>query len=157
MAVALNKVLLAGNLTREPQSRQAGKTTVCDFGLAINRRYKSGDEMREEVVFVDVEAWSRTGELVAQYLTKGSSCFVEGRLKLDSWEDKEGNKRSKLKVVADSVQFLGTGVRESGETSDPLPSENAAPPKVPQKPSNSGGGSGLDEPPFHRYLGADFN
>jgi single-strand DNA-binding protein len=135
MAVSINKVMLAGNLTRDPELRKLnGDKSVCSFGLAINRRYKQGDEMKEEVTFIDCEAWGRTADLVAQYLTKGRACFVEGRLKLDQWDDKDGQKRSKLKVVADAVQFLDSGKRGDGAPHDePLPSEQAAatPPKKP--------------------------
>lgn len=107
--------MLAGNLTRDPESREVGSSTVASFGLAINRKFKQGDDMKEEVTFVDVEAWGRTAELVAQYLHKGSGCFIEGRLKLETWDDKNGGgKRSRMKVVADSVQFLG-GKREGDE------------------------------------------
>jgi single-strand DNA-binding protein len=108
MAVSINKVMLAGNLTRKPEVRPIGNDkSVTSFGIAINKRYKAGNgEQREEVTFIDVEAWNKTGELVAQYLDKGSSCFIEGSLKLDQWDDKDGQKRSKLKVVADNVQFL---------------------------------------------------
>ncbi len=113
MAVSINKVMLAGNLTRDPEVRKlSGDKSVCNFGLAINHRYKGGDgEMKEETTFVDVEAWGRTAELVGQYLTKGRACFIEGKLKLDQWDDKDGQKRSKLKVVADNVQFLDSGNR----------------------------------------------
>ena len=107
MSFSYNRVMLAGNLTRDPQVRFfANERAVADFGLAINRKYKTNDgQMKEETTFVDVEAWGRTAELVGQYLTKGRGCFIEGRLKLDSWDDKEsGQKRSKLKIVADSVE-----------------------------------------------------
>ncbi len=109
MAISVNKVLLAGNITRKPETRNlGGDKSVTSFGLAINERYKGRDgEMKENVVFLDCEAWNRTGQLVEQYLDKGSPCFIEGKLKLDQWEDKDGQKRSKIKVVADSVQFLG--------------------------------------------------
>lgn len=147
MAVAINKVLLAGHLTRDPQVRfLANEKAVANFGLAINHRYKSGNEMKEEVTFVDCEAWGRTAELVGQYLTKGRACFVEGRLKLDSWDDKDGQKRQKLKVVADSVQFLDSGKRGDGAPHDePLPSEQAAAP-APRRPAPVADDS--DSPPF---------
>src|SRR4051812_5023989 len=109
MSLSLNKVTLAGNLTRDPQVRFfANERAVADFGLAVNRKYKANDgTLKEETTFVDIEAWGRTAELIGQYLTKGRACYVEGRLKLDSWEDKKGGqKRTKLKVVADNVQFL---------------------------------------------------
>jgi single-strand DNA-binding protein len=108
MALQLNRLQLAGNLTRDPEIRfLANDKAVASFGLAINRRWKDANgQAKEETVFVDVTAWGRTAELVGQYLTKGAGAFVEGRLSLDSWEDKTtGQKRSKLVVVADSVQF----------------------------------------------------
>jgi single-strand DNA-binding protein len=110
MSLNYNKVTLAGNLTRDPEVKfLAGDRAVASFGLAINRKFKGNDgELKEEVTFVDCEAWGRTAELVGQYLNKGSPCFIEGRLKLDTWDDKKtGEKRSKLMIVAESVQFLG--------------------------------------------------
>lgn len=112
-----NKVTLAGNLTRDPQIRfLQNERAVANFGIAINRRYKDQDGVqKEDTTFVEIEAWGRTAELVGQYLVKGKPVFIEGRLKLDMWE-KEGQKHSKLKVVADSVQFLGTRDHAPGET-----------------------------------------
>lgn len=155
MAVAINRVLLGGNLTRDPQVRfLPSEQAVANFGLAINRRFKGSDgQMKEEVTFIDVEAWGRTAELVGQYLTKGRACFVEGRLKLDSWDDKDGQKRSKLKVVADSVQFLDSGNRGGGErgAGDGAPAEDAggdAPaPAKPNRPAPAAAPAD-DEPPF---------
>jgi single-strand DNA-binding protein len=105
---SLNKVLIMGNLTRDPESRQAGGSTVVRFGVAMNRRFTTKEgEQREDVTYVDVEAWRKTGELVMQYLRRGSPVFVEGRLRFDSWDDREtGRKRSNLSVVADHVTFL---------------------------------------------------
>jgi single-strand DNA-binding protein len=119
----MNRVFLAGNLTRDPQTKfLAGDKAVASFGIAINRKFKdSSGATKEDVTFIDVEAWGRTAELCGQYLNKGSVCFIEGRLKMDQWEDKkDGSKRSKLVVVADSVQFLG-GKRggEQGEQAAP--------------------------------------
>ncbi len=114
MTLNINKVMLAGNLTRDPQCRTiANERTVADFGMAINRRYKDkSGEKKEETTFVDVECWGSTAENVGKYLTKGSPCYVEGYLKLDSWDDKEsGQKRSKIKIVADTVQFLGEAAK----------------------------------------------
>ena len=108
----LNKVFLIGNLTRDPELRVTPKgTAICSFGLAVNRQYRDeSGAARDETTFVDIEAWGKQGELVSKYLTKGSPCMVEGRLRLDSWEDKtSGQKRSKLKVVLDNVQFLSRG------------------------------------------------
>lgn len=118
MAANINRVLIAGTLTRDPQTRAlSGDKCVANFGIAINRRYKGKDgELKEETTFVDVEAWGKTAELVGQYLTKGKQCFIEGALKLDNWEDKDGQKRSKLKVVAENVQFLSP--RERSEASE---------------------------------------
>lgn len=103
----LNRVLLAGKLTRDIESRQAGQSTVYGFGLAVNRKFKVGTESREDVLFIDCEAWGKTGEVMAQYLTKGRPVFIEGRLQLDQWQDKDGSKRSKIKVVVESFQFVG--------------------------------------------------
>lgn len=158
MAVAINRVLLAGNLTRDPQVRfLANEQAVANFGLAVNRRFKGSDgQMKEEVTFIDVEAWGRTGELVGQYLTKGRACFVEGRLKLDSWDDKDGQKRSKLKVVADNVQFLdsggGNGAKGGGNgaAQNDGDANNEAAPKPAAKPAVGAPApaGGDDEPPF---------
>lgn len=104
----LNKVMLMGNLTRDPELRYTqNNTAVCQIGLAINRKWKdaSGAD-KEEVVFIDCEAWGRTAEVLNQYVRKGDPIFIEGRLKLDQWQDKEGNNRSKLKVVVEGMQFL---------------------------------------------------
>jgi single-strand DNA-binding protein len=111
-----NKVLLLGNLTRDPELRVTPKgTPVCQFGLAVNRQFKDeSGQTREEVTFVDLEAWGKQAETIAKFLTKGRPLFVEGRLKLDQWDDKtSGQKRSKLKVVLENFQFLG-GPREGG-------------------------------------------
>ena len=107
----LNKVFIIGNLTRDPELRVTPKgTAICQFGIAVNRQFKDeSGATRDETTFVDVEAWGKQGELVSKYLTKGSLAMVEGRLKLDQWEDKQsGQKRSKLKVVLDNVQFLSS-------------------------------------------------
>jgi len=107
---SLNKVFLIGNLTRDPELRVTPKgTAICQFGIAVNRQFKDDSgATRDETTFVDVEAWGKQGELVSKYLGKGSQCMVEGRLKLDQWEDKtSGQKRSRLKVVLENVQFLG--------------------------------------------------
>lgn len=110
MAASLNKVLLMGNLTRDPEVKYTPKgTAVCDLGLAINDSYKAQDgTIKETTTFVDVEVWGRTAENCKQYLTKGRPVFIEGQLRLDTWEQ-DGQKRSKMKVRADRVQFLGGG------------------------------------------------
>jgi len=123
---SLNKVFLIGNLTRDPELRVTPKgTAICQFGLAVNRQFKDDSgATRDETTFVDIEAWGKQGELVSKYLGKGSQCMVEGRLKLDQWEDKtSGQKRSRLKVVLDNVQFLGAprgaGAPGAGPSSSP--------------------------------------
>ena len=105
----LNKVLLIGNLTRDPELRYIPSgAAVASFGLAINRVYTTQDgERKEEVCFVDIVTWRKTAENCANYLSKGRPVFIEGHLQFDSWETDDGQKRSKLKVVADRVQFLG--------------------------------------------------
>jgi single-strand DNA-binding protein len=104
----LNRVFLIGNLTRDPELRRAPNgNAVTDLSLATNRKYQSNGEMREEVTFVDVTVWDKTAEACVEHLRKGSPIHVEGALKLDQWEDRAtGEKRSKLKVQADRVQFL---------------------------------------------------
>lgn len=106
---SLNKVMLIGNLTRDPEIRYTPKgNAVADVAIAINRRYRVEDEVREETTYVDITFWGRQAETAAQYLKKGRPIFVEGRLQLDSWEDKNtGQKRSRLRVVGDGFQFLG--------------------------------------------------
>ena len=105
----LNKVMLIGNLTRDPDLKfTPGNQAVCEIGLAVNRKYRTKDgEDREETTFVDCEAWGKQAEVLKQYMAKGKPLFVEGRLKLDTWEDKDGGKRSKMRVVIENFQFLG--------------------------------------------------
>lgn len=107
---SLNKVMLIGNLTRDPDIRYTPKgTAVAELGLAVNRRYSGeGGERREETTFVDITLWSKLAELAGQYLRKGRSVYIEGRLQLDTWDDKQtGQKRSKLRVIGEEMQFLG--------------------------------------------------
>src|SRR4051794_8131781 len=119
---SLNKVLLMGNLTRDPELRVTPKgTPICQFSLAINRQFKmESGETREEVIYVDIEAWGKQGETIAKYCTKGRPLFVEGRLRLDQWEDKNTKeKRSRMKVVLESFQFLGEGRGGGGGAAGP--------------------------------------
>jgi len=112
---SLNKVMLIGNCTRDPEIRYTPKgTALVDLGLAVNRRYTAENgEKREETTFVDVTLWGRTAEIANEYLRKGRPVYIEGRLQLDSWDDKTtGQKRSKLKIVGEEMQLLGG--RESG-------------------------------------------
>jgi len=106
---SLNKVMLIGRLTRDPQTRHTPKGTACtEFGLAVNRTYLSeSGEKREETTFVDVTLWGKTAEVAAKYLRKGNLTYLEGRLRMESWTDKAtGQNRTKLSIVGDSVQFL---------------------------------------------------
>jgi single-strand DNA-binding protein len=104
---SFNRVVLMGNLTRDPELRYiASGTAVSDIGLAVNDRVKKGDQWVDEATFVDVTLWGRDAEIVNEYLGKGSPVLIEGRLKLDRWE-KDGQKHSKLKVVAQSVRLVG--------------------------------------------------
>ena len=115
----LNRVFLAGRLTRDPELRYtSGGQAVADLGMAIGRNYitKSG-ERREEVTYVDIVVWGRQAETAGEYLSKGSPILIEGRLHLDSWETKEGEKRNRLRVHAMRVQFLGRP-RSSGSDSE---------------------------------------
>jgi single-strand DNA-binding protein len=137
----LNKVLLMGNLTRDPQLKYLpSQTAVVDFGLAVNRRWKGQNgEDREETTFVDCSAIAKTAEVINQYFTKGKPIFIEGRLKYDTWEDKQGGgKRSKLSVVIENFQFIGGrdggqggggggGGSRSHEGDDQRPERSSAP------------------------------
>lgn len=108
---SVNKVILIGNLTRDPEVRYTPKgSAVTEISLAINRQYSlDNGEKREEVIYVDVTLWGRLAEIAAQYLTKGRPVYIEGRLKMDTWDDKQtGQKRSKMGVVAESLQLLGS-------------------------------------------------
>ena len=112
----LNKVLLMGNLTRDPELRYIPSgTPVCEFGIAVNRSYTGKDgTRREEALFVDVSMWGKRGVAVSEYFSKGRAIFIEGRLKYDTWETPEG-KRSKVSVVAENFQFVGPP-QEAGQS-----------------------------------------
>ena len=139
---SLNKVMLIGNLTRDPEIRYTPKgQAVTDIGLAVNRVYTTeSGEKREEVTFIDITLWGRTAEIVHQYCKQGRPLFVEGRLQLDTWDDKQtGQKRSKLKVIGDGIQLLGSregageggGGAPSSYSSSPAPARSAAPRSAP--------------------------
>jgi len=120
--MTLNRVMLAGNLTRDPELRRTPNgAAVAVFGLAANERFATRQgEQREEVCFVDIEIWGKQAETCCQYLTKGAPAFVEGRLRCDRWEDKQtGQRRSRLFVRADRVQFLH-GARASDRMSEDI-------------------------------------
>ncbi len=139
---SFNKVILVGNLTRDPELRYTPKgMAIAKIGLAVNRNWTNeAGEKKEEVTFVDVDIFGRTAENVAQYMKKGRPILIEGRLKLDQWDDKQtGQKRSRLGVVAEVVQFLGSptggGGGEGGESRRPAPP--SAPPAAPGPESDA--------------------
>ncbi|MBX3728902.1 MAG: single-stranded DNA-binding protein [Candidatus Sumerlaeia bacterium] len=158
----LNRVFLLGNLTRDPESRflQSG-SQVCKMGLAVNRRWggREGGDKKEEVLFIDVEAWNKTAELCAQYLQRGSQVLVEGRLKMDQYQTQSGENRTKFVVVAERVQFGARpegGGRPAGEGGGPGARRQSAPPPAAaepredydRSPSYDGGGETEDDLPF---------
>lgn len=125
---SVNKVILVGNMTRDPQVRQLPtQSLVAEFGLAMSRKFKTQDgEDREEVCFVDCTAFGRQAEVIQKYCRKGKALYVEGRLRYDTWEDKNGHgKRSKLNVVVENFQFLG-GRDDSGAPDEPVAATAAA-------------------------------
>jgi single-strand DNA-binding protein len=150
----LNRVLLIGNLTRDVELKSIGSgQQVAKISIATNRRWTGQDgQQKEEVTFVDCEAWGKTAEMMARYLSKGRPVFIEGRLKLDKWQDKEsGQNRSKMAVVIENFQFVdskpgsgggggGSGDGEGGGYSRPAPRQSQA------SPQQSQGG---DEPPMN--------
>ncbi len=151
MAGSYNKVLLIGNLTRDIELRQLpnSNTSVANIGLAVNRKFRTADgESREEVTFVDCEAFGRTAETMSQYLRKGRAVFIEGRLRLDQWEDKEGQKRSKMKVVVDNFQFLDSGRSEGDEGGSRGGAEGGArKPGAPARAPAAAGGANYEPVP----------
>jgi single-strand DNA-binding protein len=149
---SLNRVMLIGNLTRDPEVRYTPKgSAVADLALAVNRNYTAENgEKREEVTYVDIVLWAKLAELAGQYLKKGRPVFIEGRLQMDQWEDKQtGQKRSRLRVVGENMQFLGSrgdggGGSEGGE-------ENHAPPSRPMNRPQQG----RPQPPKQAPQGGD--
>uniref|UniRef100_A0A7C2K0U9 Single-stranded DNA-binding protein n=1 Tax=Schlesneria paludicola TaxID=360056 RepID=A0A7C2K0U9_9PLAN len=158
---SFNKVILVGNLTRDPQVKYtAGGTAVADIGLAVNRQWfdKQTNSRREEVTFVDVTLWGRTAEVAGEYLAKGRQVLIEGRLQTDTWDDKEtGQKRSRLRVVGENMTMLGSrgeggsalrvssGVGQRGG-GGPAPEPEDMGPQADY--GNDTGGSPNDEVPF---------
>ena len=131
---SLNKVLLIGNLTRDPDVRMmTNGRPVCNFGLALNRSYKDAEGNRkDETTFVDVECFGPRAEAVGRFFTKGRAIFVEGRLKLDQWETKEGEKRSAIRVVLDNFEFVDSRQESPGPNASPSGDTSSAqeiPPK----------------------------
>jgi single-strand DNA-binding protein len=150
---SLNKVMLIGNLTRDPEIKYTPKgTAIADIGLAVNRNYTTeSGEKREEVTFIDVTLWGRTAEIVGEYCKKGRPLFVEGRLQLDQWDDKQtGQKRQRMGVVLEGFQFLGGGDRgEGGAPDSPRSSSRPAPPSPKaESPDSDGPPPEDDDVPF---------
>jgi single-strand DNA-binding protein len=141
---SLNRVMLIGNLTRDPEVRYTPKgSAVADLAIAVNRNYTAENgEKREEVTYVDIVLWAKLAELAGQYLKKGRPVFIEGRLQMDQWEDKQtGQKRSRLRVVGENMQFLdsrrdGGGAGENGEES------HGPPQRFQSRPTGGGSGGG---------------
>lgn len=152
---SLNKVFLLGNLTRDPDLRNTPSgSVVCDLGLAVTRRFYAADgQQQEETCFVDITVWGKSAENCKKYLSKGSQVMIEGRLKLDQWEDRNGGgKRSKIGVVAEVVQFMG-GKREDNSGNQAQQEQPprrgdgdyAPPPQMPDVPPYDGAN---DDIPF---------
>lgn len=158
----LNRVMLIGNLTRDPEIKYTPKgTAIAAFGLAVNRNYSTETgEKREEVTFVDLEAYGRVAEIIGEYCKKGRPLFVEGRLKLDTWDDKQsGQKRSKMKVVVENMQLLGGreggpggggsgGSSEYADSQASPPPQRRAPSHAPRPPADPDLDSAPDDIPF---------
>src|SRR5476649_1575354 len=146
----LNKVLLMGNLTRDPEVKYTPKgTAVCDLGIAINDSYKAQDgTIKETVTFVDVEVWGRTAENCKQYLSKGRGVFVEGQLRLDQWETPQGEKKSKMRVRADRVQFLGGGPGRTGGGGEQQRASSSSPSETGRTASKPASAASEDRPPM---------
>lgn len=148
---SFNKVILMGNLTRDPETRvTASGLTICKLGLAVSRVFSTKDgERREETTFVDIDAFGKQAEVITKYMRKGRPLMVEGRLKLDQWESNDGQKRSKLGVVLETFQFVGG--RDDGDSSNSGSSggyEQSSPPRREPKPATndfSADGDTLDE------------
>ena len=153
----VNKVILIGRLTRDPELRYTPSgTAVCDLGIAVNNKYKGADgQWKEQTTFVDATVWKKTAENCSVYLKKGREVYVEGRLTMDQWQTPKGQKRTKRKVVALTVQFIGgkpggSGPGGGGESGPPAgggPAPHSeAPPE--ETPPEDMAGSGAEEPPF---------
>jgi len=157
---SFNKVILVGNLTRDPQVKYTtGGTAVTEIGLAVSRQWfdKQANQKKEETTFVDVTLWGRTAEIAGEYLAKGRPVLIEGRLQLDSWDDREtGQKRSKLRVVGENMTMLGSrgdsgGGGSAGGRGASAPRQDSGP--ADQGPGDFGGyeepsGGPVDEVPF---------
>ncbi len=148
---SLNKVMLMGNLTRDPEVRALPSgMSICKFGIAVNRNFTTKDgEKREETTFVDIDAFGRQAEVIAKYMSKGRPIFVEGRLKLDEWEDKtSGQKRSKLGVTLENFQFMGGRGDDDGSGGGGGYSQSSPPPRSTGRSSTPAHDDVDDDVPF---------
>lgn len=148
---SLNKVMLIGNVTRDPEVKFTPKgSAVADLGLAINRSYTNqAGEKVEEVTYVDVELWGRLAEIAGEYAKKGRSVFIEGRLRMDSWEDKQsGQKRNRLKVVGEGLQLLGSRSTGGSPGADFEGEAPAAKPAQPSRARSTASEAADDDIPF---------
>ena len=149
---SFNKVILVGNLTRDPELRYTPKgTAIAKIGVAVNRVWTSeAGEKKEEVTFIDVDVFGRTAENVGQYMRKGRPILIEGRLRLDQWDDKQtGQKRSRLGVVAETVQFLGSAQGGGGDGGAPAPARQRPAAAAPAaEPVEGDGPPESDDVPF---------
>jgi len=153
---SLNKVMLIGNCTRDPEIRYTPKgTAVVELGLAVNRRFTAENgEKRDETTFIDVTIWGRTAEVANEYLRKGRPVYIEGRLQLDSWDDKTtGQKRSKLRVVCEEMQMLGS--REGGSGGPPPREYSEEGSSRPARPQQQSRPASQPKPPADPDLDAD--
>lgn len=145
-----NKVTLMGNLTRDPEIRHTPRgTAVAEISLAINRTWRNdAGEKQEEVTFVEVTLWGKTAEFAGKYLTKGRGVFVEGRLQMDTWDDKDtGKKRQKMKIIGEAIQFLSSGGDRAASPASGTPPA-AARAQTPPSESNSADYAEDDDIPF---------
>ena len=143
---SFNKVILMGNLTRDPELRYTPSgTAIAGFGIATNRRWKDQDgNQKEEVTYIDITAFGKQAEVIGQYFQKGKGIHIEGRLKFDQWDDKNtGQKRSKLGVVLDRFEFIGSG---QGDGDSPAPQQSAPTQSAPPPPSQPADGPPVDGP-----------
>jgi len=139
MARGFSKVIIVGNITRDPELRTTPSgTQVCGFSVAVNRNYKDNSgEQRENVSFFDCSAWGKSGEIIAQYAKKGSGILVSGRLEQRSWEDKEGQKRSRVEIVVEDFNFVGGANGDGGNgggSKSSAASSDVAPDDISEEP-----------------------
>ena len=147
---SFNRVILMGNLTRDPQLKYLpSNMAVCDFGLAVNRRWRDKDgNQKEDVCFIDISAFGRQAETINQYMAKGRSILIEGHLRLDSWTGQDGQKRSKHTVTVENFTFVGP--REGGAPGGGAPAERMAPQRGPA-PAPRTAPPSYDAPPAPTY------